>query len=143
MIPQTSKISKTGFREFLVVARAREGWGKGNTFSCGAFCEAKNEIRRRRKSEGGQKFLPSNPLPFCPPERKISKFRVRFVRSCCRAWIRTKILASKGRCPTVGRPGNILRRLRLARLSGRTPGRFYGKPVRLPKMPVKAKFNLL
>src|SRR3989344_2075170 len=27
-----------------------------------------HEIRRRRKSEGGQKFLPPNPLPFCPPE---------------------------------------------------------------------------
>src|SRR3989344_4720639 len=45
--------------------------------SSGAFCEAKNEIRRRRKSEGGQKFLPPNPLPFCPPERKLSKFSVQ------------------------------------------------------------------
>jgi len=26
-----------------------------------------------RKSDGGQKFLPPFPLPFCPPERKISK----------------------------------------------------------------------
>ncbi|MFH0779241.1 MAG: hypothetical protein V1928_00095, partial [Parcubacteria group bacterium] len=34
--------------------------------------------RRRRKSEGGQKFLPPNPLPFCPPELKsFSKFSVR------------------------------------------------------------------
>ena len=24
------------------------------------------------KSEGGQKFLPPNPLPFCPPERSVS-----------------------------------------------------------------------
>jgi hypothetical protein len=37
-----------------------------------------HEIWRRRKSEGGQKFLPPNPLPFCPPERKsFSKFSVR------------------------------------------------------------------
>jgi len=36
-----------------------------------------HEIRRRRKSEGGQKFLPPNPLPFCPPERKLSKFSVQ------------------------------------------------------------------
>jgi len=37
-----------------------------------------HEIRRRRKSEGGQKFLPPNPLPFCPPELKsFSKFSVR------------------------------------------------------------------
>jgi len=64
-------------REFLVVARAREGWGKGNIFFGGAFRKAKYEIRRR-KSEGGQKFLPPNPLPFCPPERKsFSKFSVR------------------------------------------------------------------
>ena len=36
----------------------------------GAFRKAKYEIRRRRKSKGGQKFLPPNLLPFCPPERK-------------------------------------------------------------------------
>jgi len=37
-----------------------------------------HEIRRWRKSEGGQKFLPPNPLPFCPPELKsFSKFSVR------------------------------------------------------------------
>jgi len=24
------------------------------------------------ESEGGQKFLPPNPLPFCPPERSVS-----------------------------------------------------------------------
>jgi hypothetical protein len=42
-----------------------------------AFLRSKNEIRRR-KSEGGQKFLPPNPLPFCPPEHKsFSKFSVR------------------------------------------------------------------
>jgi len=38
------------------------------------------------ESEGGQKFLPLNPLPFCPPERSVlvlprearqSKFAVR------------------------------------------------------------------
>jgi len=44
------------------------------------------EIRRRRKkldsvnggqaqSEGGQKFLPPNPLPSCPPERLDFKVR--------------------------------------------------------------------
>jgi hypothetical protein len=62
------------------------GRGKHNIFSLGgAFRKAKYEIRRRRKklesgSEGGQKFLPPNPLPFCPPERldfriKNSDFR--------------------------------------------------------------------
>ena len=37
----------------------------------GTFRKAKYEIRRR-KSEGGQKFLPPDPLSFCPPERQIS-----------------------------------------------------------------------
>src|SRR3989338_3012569 len=27
------------------------------------------------ESEGGQKFLPPNPLPFCPPERSVSSAR--------------------------------------------------------------------
>ena len=27
------------------------------------------------ESEGGQKFLPTNPLPFCPPERSVSAAR--------------------------------------------------------------------
>jgi len=28
--------------------------------------------KRSGESEGGQKFLPPNPLPFCPPERSVS-----------------------------------------------------------------------
>jgi len=33
-------------------------------------------------SEGGQKFLPPNPLPFCPPERSVwrAKRAVSFVQ---------------------------------------------------------------
>ena len=42
-----------------------------------AACRLRLHEIRRRKSEGGQKFLPPNPLPFCPPERKLSKFSVR------------------------------------------------------------------
>jgi len=54
-----------------VCARVR---GKHNFLSGGAFRKAKYEKLRRRKkeaaeSEGGQKFLPPNPLPFCPPEQ--------------------------------------------------------------------------
>ncbi|KKQ96179.1 MAG: hypothetical protein UT22_C0038G0001, partial [Parcubacteria group bacterium GW2011_GWC2_39_11] len=42
-------------REFLVVARARIGWGKGNTsFSCGAFRKAKYEKLRRKRGRGGR-----------------------------------------------------------------------------------------
>ena len=34
---------------------------------------SQSEIRNSAatKSEGGQKFLPPNPLPFCPPERPV------------------------------------------------------------------------
>ena len=31
--------------------------------------------KRSGESEGGQKFLPPNPLPFCPPERLDFKIR--------------------------------------------------------------------
>ncbi|MBU2236337.1 hypothetical protein KKA01_04775, partial [Patescibacteria group bacterium] len=55
------------------------GRDKYNSNSGGAFCKAKYEIRRRKKigmeSEGGQKFLPPNSLPFCPPERLDFKIR--------------------------------------------------------------------
>ena len=45
--------SQTKLGSSLSLPAHGKGWGKGNTFSCGAFCEAKYEIRRRRKSEGG------------------------------------------------------------------------------------------
>jgi len=33
---------------------------------------SQSEIRNSAaESEGGQKFLPPNPLPFCPPERQV------------------------------------------------------------------------
>src|SRR3989338_11155540 len=34
---------------------------------------SQSEIRKwaAAESEGGQKFLPPNPLPFCPPERSV------------------------------------------------------------------------
>ena len=38
-------------------------FAKRNTKNCGGE-------KRSGESEGGQKFLPPNPLPFCPPERK-------------------------------------------------------------------------
>ena len=57
-----------------IVVYAREGganttpflaahFAKRNTKNCGG------EKRSGSESEGGQKFLPPNPLPFCPPER--------------------------------------------------------------------------
>jgi len=41
------------------------------------------------ESEGGQKFIPSNPLSFCPPERQVS-FMPREARQSIR------ILLKKG-----------------------------------------------
>jgi len=40
-------------------------FAKRNTKNCGGE-------KRSGESEGGQKFLPPNPLPFCPPERSVS-----------------------------------------------------------------------
>jgi hypothetical protein len=39
---------------------------------------SQSEIRNSAaaKSEGGQKFLPPNPLPFCPPERSGFPFKM-------------------------------------------------------------------
>jgi len=39
-------------------------FAKRNTKNCGGE-------KRNGESEGGQKFLPPNPLPFCPPERSV------------------------------------------------------------------------
>ena len=40
-------------------------FAKRNTKNCGGE-------KRSGESEGGQKFLPPNPLSFCPPERSVS-----------------------------------------------------------------------
>src|SRR3989344_1492672 len=40
-------------------------FAKRNTKNCGGE-------KRSGESEGGQKFLPPTPLPFCPPERSVS-----------------------------------------------------------------------
>jgi len=46
------------------------------TILCQIFLRriSQGEIRNSAaaESEGGQKFLPPDPLPFCPPERQIS-----------------------------------------------------------------------
>ena len=39
-------------------------FAKRNTKNCGGE-------KRSSESKGGQKFLPPNPLPFCPPERSV------------------------------------------------------------------------
>jgi len=48
-------ISEIGTTHFLAAHFA-----KRNTKNCGGE-------KRSGESEGGQKFLPPNPLPFCPP----------------------------------------------------------------------------
>jgi len=73
MIPNLIKIGKQILGSSLSLpAYGRVGQGqhllaahfaKQNTKNCGGE-------KRSGESEGGQKFLPPNPLPFCPPERK-------------------------------------------------------------------------
>ena len=54
------------------------GRGKHNFVFGGAFRKAKfggGGKKLESESEGGQKFLPPNPLPFCPPEQLDFKIR--------------------------------------------------------------------
>ena len=59
-------------------------FAKRNTKNCGGE-------KRSGESEGGQKFLPPNPLPFCPPERSVFVL-LRLWRSnqsgFCSKWVR-------------------------------------------------------
>src|SRR3989344_4842398 len=49
---------------------------------------SQSEIRNSAaaESEGGQKFLSPNPLPFCPPERQVS-FQSREARQSVRSFV--------------------------------------------------------
>ena len=62
-------------REFLLCAH---GWAGANTtsfFLAAHFAKRNTKFGGGKKleseSEGGQKFLPPNPLPFCPPEHSV------------------------------------------------------------------------
>jgi hypothetical protein len=61
-------------REFNVVC-AREGGANTTSFLAAHFAKRNTKNcggkKRSGESEGGQKFLPPNPLPFCPPERSV------------------------------------------------------------------------
>jgi len=67
------------------------GRGKHNSFFWRRILQSKIRNSVAAESEGGQKFLPPNPLPFCPPERfslarearNHSEFRSKKVRAKC------------------------------------------------------------
>src|SRR3990170_1923149 len=60
-------------REFMLCAHGRAGQTQHLFFW---RCISQSEIRNSAaEGEGGQKFLPPNPLPFCPPERSVSAAR--------------------------------------------------------------------
>ncbi len=54
---------------------AREGGANTTSFLAAHFAKRNTKNcggeKRSGESEGGQKFLPPNPLPFCPPERSV------------------------------------------------------------------------
>ena len=56
----------------LLPAYGREG--QGQHFLAAHFAKRNTKNfggeKRSDESEGGQKFLPPNPFPFCPPEQK-------------------------------------------------------------------------
>ena len=71
MIPQNMIIHK-GSKKSVVCARE----GGANTtplslISFVAYFTKRNTNLTGGESEDGQKFLPPNPLPFCPPERSV------------------------------------------------------------------------
>jgi hypothetical protein len=89
MIPNFINSSNKIIGEFLVVARAREGWGKGNIFFCGAFRKAKYEIRRRRKARAGKNSFPPTPFLFARPSENYQKSASGFSLKKVRILFRT------------------------------------------------------
>jgi len=75
MITYLFPFGKLKGNSYLLPAYGREGQGQ-HLFSWRRISQS--EIRNsaaeksESESEGGQKFLPPNPLPFCPPERSVS-----------------------------------------------------------------------
>jgi len=81
MILQNLFLVKNKGSKNLLYAHGREGQTQLHIF---LFLRriSQSEIRNsaaaeklESESEGGQKFLPPNPLPFCPPERSVSVAR--------------------------------------------------------------------
>jgi len=58
-----------------IVVCAREGGANTTPFLAAHFAKRNTKNcggeKRSGDSEGGQKFLPPSPLPFCPPERSV------------------------------------------------------------------------
>jgi len=86
MITYLFPFGKLKGNSYLLPAYGREGQGQ-HLFSWRRISQS--EIRNsaaaeksESESEGGQKFLPPNPLPFCPPERSVwrAKRAVSFVQ---------------------------------------------------------------
>ncbi len=73
MILNYNKLGKQNKGSKSVVC-AREGGANTTPFLAAYFAKRNTKNcggeKRSGESEGGQKFLPPNPLPFCPPERK-------------------------------------------------------------------------
>ncbi len=63
------------FKGRKIVVCARVGGANTTSFLAAHFAMRNTKNcggeKRNGESEGGQKFLPPNPLPFCPPERSV------------------------------------------------------------------------
>ena len=73
MLPNKINLSKRNKGSEPVVC-ARVGGANTTSFLAAHFAKRNTKNcggeKRNGESEGGQKFLPPNPLPFCPPEQK-------------------------------------------------------------------------
>ena len=75
MITYLFPFGKLKGNSYLLPAYGREGQGQ-HLFSWRRISQSEIRIsaaaeKLESESEGGQKFLPPNPLPFCPPERSV------------------------------------------------------------------------
>ena len=74
MLPNKINLSKRNKGSEPVVC-ARVGGANTTSFLAVHFAKRNTKNcsgeKRNGESEGGQKFLPPNPLPFCPPERSV------------------------------------------------------------------------
>ena len=107
--------------------RARVGGASTTSFLLAAHFAKRNTKfggggkKLESESEGGQKFLPPNPLPFCPPERSVfcsafggaisrtfvqKRFELRSAIAKIKIWAgerADRLGFSPGPCPLVGR----------------------------------------
>src|SRR3989344_9665659 len=97
MISKTLNLGKQNGSSLSLPAHGKGG-ARATPFLAALFAKQKTKFGGG-KARAGKNSFPPNPLPFCPPERKLSKFSVRIffekkfgfcsIHTCCGVRIRT------------------------------------------------------